>query len=262
VITADDGTGEVCFELTVEGLDEEDAVVAAHIHVGDAGVAGDVVVPLFTEPPTGEMTGCVSGVDLELIAAMIADPAGYYVNIHTEDFPDGAVRGQLQVAGVPTGECTLLVSVGDGEPSESVTVQLGDPSLGGDGTALASVNVFGSFIGDADVELTFTHDGTVAFTDTVTADADGNIDLLFGFENGDEGTWVLQAVVPETECAATAEVIVVPFVPAATATPAAPVLPDTGLADPATGSGAWAAIAAAAVLMGAVVVRLLARQRR
>lgn len=56
-ISIDDETNEVCFELTIDGLADDDSVIAAHIHEGAAGVAGDVVVPLFTEPPTGEMTG-------------------------------------------------------------------------------------------------------------------------------------------------------------------------------------------------------------
>lgn len=108
-ITLDDATGEVCFELTIDGLSDEDAVVAAHIHTGEAGVAGDVVVPLFTEPPTGEMTGCVEGVDLELVADIIANPAEYYVNIHSELFGAGAVRGQLAVAGGGADTTTVMV---------------------------------------------------------------------------------------------------------------------------------------------------------
>jgi hypothetical protein len=27
--------------------------------------------------------------------AMIDNPANFYVNVHTSDFPDGAIRGQL-----------------------------------------------------------------------------------------------------------------------------------------------------------------------
>ena len=107
VITVDDETNEVCFELTIDGIGQ-DTVIAAHIHEGEAGVAGDIVVPLFTEPPTGEMTGCVQDVDPAIVAAIIADPAAYYVNIHTEQFPDGAVRGQLVVS-VAGGGCTITV---------------------------------------------------------------------------------------------------------------------------------------------------------
>src|ERR1044071_6540636 len=44
-ITLNQGQGEVCFDLSWAGVDG--TVFAAHIHVGPAGVAGPVVVPLF-----------------------------------------------------------------------------------------------------------------------------------------------------------------------------------------------------------------------
>lgn len=108
-ITIDDETNEVCFELTIDGIGDQDTVIAAHIHEGEEGVAGDVVVPLFTEPPTGEMTGCVQDVDADIVAAITADPSAFYVNIHTEAFPDGAVRGQLVVSSAGGG-CSITVS--------------------------------------------------------------------------------------------------------------------------------------------------------
>jgi hypothetical protein len=95
-ITLNQGQGEVCFELSWTGIDG--TVTAAHIHVGPAGVAGPVVVPLFVDVAlsgTGSASGCVSGVSKELIKAIRQDPGGYYVNIHSTVFPAGAVRGQL-----------------------------------------------------------------------------------------------------------------------------------------------------------------------
>ena len=94
-VTLNEGQGEVCFSLDWAGIDG--TVVAAHIHVGPAGVAGPVVVPLFAGAfsGTGSASACVSGVSEELIKAIRQDPAGYYVNIHSTVFPAGAVRGQL-----------------------------------------------------------------------------------------------------------------------------------------------------------------------
>jgi hypothetical protein len=95
LITLNQGQGEVCFDLSWAGIDG--TVTAAHIHVGPAGVAGDVVVPLFAGSFAGtdSTSGCVSGVSEELIKAIRQDPANYYVNIHSDVFPAGAIRGQL-----------------------------------------------------------------------------------------------------------------------------------------------------------------------
>jgi len=35
-------------------------------------------------------------VDATVAAAILAHPKGYYVNVHTAAFPNGAVRGQLK----------------------------------------------------------------------------------------------------------------------------------------------------------------------
>jgi len=51
-------------------------------------------VPLDVDGFEGSSSDCVDASDADL-DAIIANPAGYYVNIHTEDFPAGAIRGQL-----------------------------------------------------------------------------------------------------------------------------------------------------------------------
>jgi CHRD domain len=95
-LTLNEGQGEVCFELSWAGIDG--TVVAAHIHAAPAGVAGPVVVPLFTGVAlagTDSASGCVSGVSEDLIKDIRHNPESYYVNIHSTVFPAGAVRGQL-----------------------------------------------------------------------------------------------------------------------------------------------------------------------
>lgn len=82
------GDGEVCATITSDATEP----MAAHIHVGTADVAGDVVIDL-TEALGGEET-CVMA-DQAVIDDILADPAGFYVNLHNAEFPDGAVRGQL-----------------------------------------------------------------------------------------------------------------------------------------------------------------------
>ena len=95
-LTLNQGQGQVCFELSWAGVDG--TVVAAHVHAAPVGVAGPIVVPLFTNVAlagTDSASGCVAGVSEELLKAIRHDPASYYVNIHSDLFPAGAVRGQL-----------------------------------------------------------------------------------------------------------------------------------------------------------------------
>lgn len=86
-LTVNPGLGEICWTITVEGVDP---ITAAHIHVGDRTEPGPVVVPLM--PYTG---GCVD-VERDLARAILVDPDQYYVNVHNAMYPAGALRGQLR----------------------------------------------------------------------------------------------------------------------------------------------------------------------
>lgn len=89
---------KVCFNLEVKNID---TITDAHIHKGAEGVAGPVKVPLFVGQNldgTGNYDGCVKKVKKKLIKKIIASPEKFYANVHTIDFPDGAIRGQLELA--------------------------------------------------------------------------------------------------------------------------------------------------------------------
>lgn len=83
----------VCFSIIARDITLPAA--AAHIHGGRRGVAGPVVVPLGPPDANGVAIGCTSDVDADLIGDIIARPSNFYVNVHTSDFPAGAIRGQL-----------------------------------------------------------------------------------------------------------------------------------------------------------------------
>jgi LPXTG-motif cell wall-anchored protein len=97
MVTLKPSTTEVCYELKVSNITLPAA--AAHIHRGARGVAGPVVVPFTAPAANGMSSGCAKA-DLALITEIAQNPAGFYVNVHTSDFPGGAVRGQL-AAGAP-----------------------------------------------------------------------------------------------------------------------------------------------------------------
>jgi hypothetical protein len=111
-VSIDTVTSEVCFEITVSGTE---APAAAHIHVGGAGSNGDVVVNFDWSNTNG--SGCVAA-DPSTLAAIVTNPSLYYVNVHTADFPAGAVRGQLAMstaaASVPSSGGSDLAFTGSG----------------------------------------------------------------------------------------------------------------------------------------------------
>ena len=49
---------------------------------------------LVTPDADGNVMGCATA-DRALVKEILQNPAGFYVNVHTSDFPAGAVRGQL-----------------------------------------------------------------------------------------------------------------------------------------------------------------------
>lgn len=97
VVSLNSTTGTVCWNIRVSHLTSP--VILAHIHRGGANVNGPVVVPFFNflaAPSTARhFKGCTSGVSGSLIDKIVANPGGYYVNVHTLQQPGGAVRGQL-----------------------------------------------------------------------------------------------------------------------------------------------------------------------
>ena len=83
------------------------AATAAHIHTGAAGVAGP---PLVTLDHNTLANGTVA-VTADVANQIKANPAGFYVNVHTGDFPNGAVRGQLTGGATGEGTATSYIPV-------------------------------------------------------------------------------------------------------------------------------------------------------
>jgi hypothetical protein len=80
----------VCYTLTVENIAP---ATAAHIHLGLRDEAGPIVAPL--EPPTGGSSKACVEIPRALSLELREHPGRYYVNVHNEEFPNGAIRGQL-----------------------------------------------------------------------------------------------------------------------------------------------------------------------
>jgi CHRD domain len=110
------GTAEILFNndssqasyfVNTTGFEE---ITGAHIHNGSEGVNGDIVVPLSQEKSAenqdnpaiwfsgeinnNDLQGPLEGKEISDLASLINNGSAY-VNIHTQDNPDGAIRGQL-----------------------------------------------------------------------------------------------------------------------------------------------------------------------
>lgn len=82
---------QLCVNGTSDGVG---ALAAGHIHAGLVGESGPPVVDLdIATDGDGPFEGCARvGAEGGVV---FADPASYYLNLHTAEFPDGAVRAQL-----------------------------------------------------------------------------------------------------------------------------------------------------------------------
>jgi CHRD domain len=93
-LTIDGATGVVCYKIYAQRLTLPS--INGHIHEGPKGVSGPVVVQLAGPDASKYARGCMSTSPTQA-ADILANPAGFYVNVHTTDFPGGAIRGQLKL---------------------------------------------------------------------------------------------------------------------------------------------------------------------
>lgn len=90
--------GELEYRLTVHNPGRETFFIG-HIHRGPAGTNGLVVVDLLGRVSESGRQLHLRGtrpLAPALAAELRANPAGFYVNLHTTQAPAGAIRGQLR----------------------------------------------------------------------------------------------------------------------------------------------------------------------
>lgn len=114
--TDENGT-RVSYWLNITGLSE---ITGAHIHNGTAGQNGDVVVTLSGPASANaqnqvislngnitkdKLQGPLANKELSELVSLMSDGT-VYVNIHTGEFQNGAVRGQI-ASGLPPSEVNV-----------------------------------------------------------------------------------------------------------------------------------------------------------
>jgi hypothetical protein len=173
--------------IEVEGIA---APTGAHLHAGVAGTNGPIVATL--EPFAASEANSLRVEDMTVIQAIVDNPSAFYIDIHTAEFPDGALRGQL-----PTLGCLLKVSTAAATgPGSEMTL-----------TTDQELWVVGDFLPSSEALFDFRRvDGPVLETVKATTDAVGEFYFVHDFDPGDEGAWLIEGRVEGTECFATAEV--------------------------------------------------------
>jgi hypothetical protein len=227
--------------IDVEGIGTP---TGAHLHAGTAGTNGPIVAAL--EPFSPDEAHSLRIEDMAVVQAIVDDPAAFYVNVHTAEFPDGALRGQL-----PTLGCLVKVSTAEATgPADDVPL-----------TTDQELWVVGDLLPSSEAIFDFRmRDGPVLKTVTIVTDAAGEFYFVHDFEPGEEGTWLIEGRVAGTDCSDGAEAQVsageAPLQPGlgGRGSVSPPSLPDTAIAPPASRS-AWVALLAFAILALAIVRR-------
>jgi hypothetical protein len=140
----------VTFAFSWKGIT---APTLGHIHEGGKGVNGPVKVPLFATAMPDTVTaaaGAITVSDPAIADAIRANPSGFYLNLHSKDFPGGAVRGQLtrlnrpaDLLGLIQGGVEKAFLSGDNEVPVAGGPAVGDPT----GRAVAFIRPEGTQVG-------------------------------------------------------------------------------------------------------------------
>jgi hypothetical protein len=95
--------GTLAFTMDLSGFPAGTRLTAAHIHVGGAAANGVIIQDTGLAArggatlASGSGTITIEGIPVSALVAnaLLANPAAYYFNVHSELNPAGAARGQL-----------------------------------------------------------------------------------------------------------------------------------------------------------------------
>jgi putative cell wall-binding protein len=214
--------GEHFFGLAVEGLESAPLAIAgspAHIHEGAINENGPVVVVLgsMDDFDYDEETGLLFGAGetvvndaqvpagVDIFAEIVANPQNYYVNVHTEGFPTGAVRGQLPDGGQDLLPDGIVPQPAEEEPDTDpvVTVEAtggaGEMTVTGTATATEGRTIAGVVYNLQDEDGVLVSDEDVP----VTVDDEGDFEIVI--TDLDPGTYTIFVTASDNTGAFTVE---------------------------------------------------------
>ncbi|HVS33377.1 MAG TPA: CHRD domain-containing protein, partial [Thermoanaerobaculia bacterium] len=130
-----DQNNVVTWDLNATGLANP---TRGHIHEQVAGVNGGIVVNFTDDPaafsPGSRLRGSGTIADAALANRLRTNPAGFYVNVHSTEFPGGEIRGQLTAANEYDVAVAGKVTGANGENFVS-NVRIFNPSFSARSTA-------------------------------------------------------------------------------------------------------------------------------
>ena len=103
VLTVDLASGTLCYDITVTGIGEptEPAAGIGNVHIHSYAQGGAIAVDLATQfdavagtADTYNAMNCVTA-NRRVLVNILLHPELYYVNVHTVEFPGGAIQGDL-----------------------------------------------------------------------------------------------------------------------------------------------------------------------
>lgn len=91
-MTLDRKSGEFCFYADTGNISTP--LSGVHLHRAPAGEVGPIVVELHGPSSDTDVSGCLN-LGSELVRDISRNKDDYYIDFHNDEFPEGAIRGQL-----------------------------------------------------------------------------------------------------------------------------------------------------------------------
>lgn len=183
-------SAEVTFDVNYTGFAEGTNFTGLHIHTGAAGVNGPVTIDSALRGPVAAAASGAGNLRYEAevnmsnaasVAALyglFAQPARYYMNLHTQANPAGAIRGQMRNTDKATFQVTLLpgnevppVTGLEAQAHAAFTIHT---LRNNEGHVLAGVTIFDvnfRFPGEVQFTGLHVHDGIAGVNGPVTLDS-------------------------------------------------------------------------------------------
>lgn len=180
----------VIFDVAYQGFPAGTTITGLHIHTGAAQVSGPVTINSGLRDAVAVGTNgsgslhyeteanLASAATLEAVNGVISNPSGFYINAHTNAFPSGAIRSQLQTPDrmdftnvlTPDQENPPITDFAGQAPSRVTAYTLRNA----DGTVSAGAVIFDEnvmFPAGTTGTATHIHDGVAGVNGPVTIDS-------------------------------------------------------------------------------------------